>query len=285
MTELKPFAFVLMPFRAEFDDIYQLGIKECAENLGIVAERVDEQNFTETILERIYRQIDACDFIIAEMTGQNPNVFYEVGYAHAKGKLCALITQNTADIPFDLKHHTHVVYDGRVVDLVDKLTPKLEWMLAEAKLAKERSFAVSHKAGSGLLEKSEYQHKGSFDLEVTVRNESERRSAEIEALYLITTRHWYCSTAGHDLPHDDYISDSGAKLRKHLVAPSVRRLTPSAFFKMKISTRRMLWSKWSGTEMKETYNSRGHIGLEIATSEGVLPFQLAVDVEFDEFPF
>ncbi|WP_441256404.1 hypothetical protein AB7Z32_20060 [Bradyrhizobium sp. 482_C4_N1_1] len=90
MTQLKPFAFVLMPFASDFDDIYKVGIKSIADELGIVAERVDEQIFSETMLERIYRQIDAADFIIADMSGRNPNVFYEVGYAHARGKLCTL---------------------------------------------------------------------------------------------------------------------------------------------------------------------------------------------------
>ena len=98
------FAFVLMPFDKNFDDVYKLGIKEVATSLNIVAERVDEQIFQEGILERIYRQIDAADLIIADMSGQNPNVFYEVGYAHAKDKICILMTKETNDIPFDLKH-------------------------------------------------------------------------------------------------------------------------------------------------------------------------------------
>jgi nucleoside 2-deoxyribosyltransferase len=92
------FAFVLMPFDAAFDDIYKLGIKETAEKLGIRAERVDEQIFhKENILERIYSQIDAADFIIADLTDRNPNVFYETGYAHAKGKLCLLLTSKADD--------------------------------------------------------------------------------------------------------------------------------------------------------------------------------------------
>jgi hypothetical protein len=83
------FAFVLMPFDPKFDDIYKLGIKETAEKLGITAERVDEQIFyKENILERIYNQINIADFIIADMTGRNPNVFYETGYAHANGQQC-----------------------------------------------------------------------------------------------------------------------------------------------------------------------------------------------------
>ena len=97
----KPFAFVLMPFASEFDDIYRLGIQAAAEELDMIATRVDQQIFhKEGILERIYNQIDAADFVIADMTGKNPNVFYEVGYAHAKGKLCVLLTQQANDIPF-----------------------------------------------------------------------------------------------------------------------------------------------------------------------------------------
>ena len=109
-TNSQIFAFVLMPFDKAFDDIYKIGIKETANSLDILAERVDEQIFREGILERIYRQIELADLVVADMTGQNPNVFYEVGYAHAKGKLCILLTQNADDIPFDLKHHRHIVY-------------------------------------------------------------------------------------------------------------------------------------------------------------------------------
>jgi hypothetical protein len=81
-NENKIFAFVLMPSDSAFDDIYKLGIKETASQLDIFAERVDEQIFQEGILDRIYRQIELADIIIADMSGQNPNVFYEVGYAH-----------------------------------------------------------------------------------------------------------------------------------------------------------------------------------------------------------
>jgi nucleoside 2-deoxyribosyltransferase len=94
---LEMFAFVLMPFEASFDDIYKLGIQGAvAAFADMIAERVDEQMYSEGILDRIYRQIELEDIIIADMTGQNPNVFYEVGYAHAKGKLCILLTSEAA---------------------------------------------------------------------------------------------------------------------------------------------------------------------------------------------
>jgi nucleoside 2-deoxyribosyltransferase len=84
MSEQPLFAFVLMPFDYAFHDLYRFGIKEPAGSVGVNAERVDEQLFREGILERIYREIDLADIIVAEMTGQNPNVFYEVGYATAE---------------------------------------------------------------------------------------------------------------------------------------------------------------------------------------------------------
>lgn len=109
------FAFVLMPFDPKFDDIYTLGVKETAKKLGITAERIDEQIFhKENILERVYNQINSADFIISDMTDRNPNVFYETGYAHAKGKLCLLLTSNADDIPFDLKHHRHIIYGNSI---------------------------------------------------------------------------------------------------------------------------------------------------------------------------
>src|SRR5215467_9797558 len=85
-TGPKPFVLVLMPFKKEFNDTYTFGIKGAADDVGAYAERIDEQIFSEGILDRIFNQISKADVIIADMTGRNPNVFYEVGYAHALGK-------------------------------------------------------------------------------------------------------------------------------------------------------------------------------------------------------
>jgi hypothetical protein len=132
-TSPKPFVFVLMPFSEEFDDVYKLGIKPACENTGAYAERVDEQIFKETILQRIFNQIAKADIIIAEMTGRNPNVFYETGYAHALGKNVILITQRAEDIPFDLKHYPHIIYGGKIIDLIPELERKVKWAIENPK--------------------------------------------------------------------------------------------------------------------------------------------------------
>src|SRR3954468_14612227 len=94
-TRPKCFVFVLMPFDRKFDDVYQLGIKAACEEAGAYSMRVDEQIFHENILDRLYTQISKADLIVADMSGRNPNVFYEVGYAHALGKIVILLTDNS----------------------------------------------------------------------------------------------------------------------------------------------------------------------------------------------
>ena len=130
-TTPKPFVFVLMPFDREFDDVYQLGIKPACDKAGAYAERVDEQLFTESILDRIYNQISKADVIVSDMTGRNPNVFYETGYAHTLGKKVILLTRHTEDIPFDLKHYSHIVYGDRIIDLIPELETRVSWALQQ----------------------------------------------------------------------------------------------------------------------------------------------------------
>jgi hypothetical protein len=93
----------------------------------VYCERVDEQIFQDSILERVYKQIAPSDIIIADMTGRNPNVFYETGYAHALNKRVILLTQHAADIPFDLKHYPHIVYESRLTYLKEELTKRVKW--------------------------------------------------------------------------------------------------------------------------------------------------------------
>ncbi len=128
-TKPKPFVFVLMPFDEALDDVYHVGIKAACAAAGAYCERVDEQIFHENILERVYNQIAKADMLVADMTGRNPNVFYEVGYAHALGRRVILLTSDATDIPFDLKHYPHIVYDRSIRKLKAELEQKIQWFI------------------------------------------------------------------------------------------------------------------------------------------------------------
>lgn len=128
-TAPKPFVFVLMPFSDDFTDVYEVGIKQACRDAGAYCERVDEQIFSERILDRVYNQIAKADIVVADMTGRNANVFYEVGYAHALGKLTILLTQKAEDIPFDLKHFPHIVYGTKIALLRDELEKRVKFFI------------------------------------------------------------------------------------------------------------------------------------------------------------
>jgi len=121
-------ALVLMPFDASFNDIYRLGIKEVFENHGYSCSKVDEEVFQGQIISEIQNRIIASDIIIAETTDKNPNVYYEVGYAHALNKQVILITKDASTLPFDLKGYKHIDYKGQITVLRSELEKYISWI-------------------------------------------------------------------------------------------------------------------------------------------------------------
>jgi hypothetical protein len=130
-TAPRPFIFVLMPFSKQFDDVFELGIRPAAEAVGAYAERADGQSYAGSVVDRIHNQINKSDVIVADLTGGNPNVFYEVGYAHALNKLVILLAGDAAAVPFNLAGFRHVRYAG--ADAVKQLLQtELRWAIGEA---------------------------------------------------------------------------------------------------------------------------------------------------------
>lgn len=271
-----------MPFSADFGDIYEYGIKKACIDNGIIAQRVDEQVFKESILERIYRQIENADFIIAEMTNKNPNVFYEVGYSHAKDKICILITQDVSDIPFDLKHHPHLIYDGTAKDLNNKISQYLEWAKTEIENNKSHKILISAEPDNPSLKKDKHFHDGSFDLILTLENPTNHRGPEIEAIYIEIMDMWKVFLNDKECPQQ---LDANLRTKKILISPSIRRLGSGAFSKERLTFKRTFWTSWSGLEQKNQYTSKGNITVEVVTSNGNLEFIIPLEVTFEEAPF
>lgn len=117
-------AFVVMPFSKELNDVYVLGIREVAEKLGIVVLRADGIEHNQNIPQTIKKSIAKCNVVIAETSQPNLNVFYEVGLAHGLDKQTILICRDAKSIPFDLSVVNHLIYSN-IVDLRDKLESRL----------------------------------------------------------------------------------------------------------------------------------------------------------------
>lgn len=139
-------AFVVMPFDKSFDDVYR-GIEETAKKFDVITTRLDEKTYVSNVnmVDKIFEQIDAADFIIADMTGQKANVLYEVGYAHGLNKLMLFLTKDDLKrkrIPFDLSQRRHIVYkdkDNPILKLKSDLPASIKDIIAEVEKKKEES--------------------------------------------------------------------------------------------------------------------------------------------------
>jgi len=102
--------FILMPFKPSFDRLYRGQIKPAVEASGFKCVRADDIFSPTPILEDIWIHILKGKVIIADVTGRNPNVFYEIGIAHTVGRPVIVIAQDKADIPFDISQFRYFVY-------------------------------------------------------------------------------------------------------------------------------------------------------------------------------
>jgi nucleoside 2-deoxyribosyltransferase len=104
--------FVIMPFRAELHYFYPYTQQYLQNKHGLHVERGDHRILTKPLLEKIRDQILQADVIIADITHRNPNVFYELGLAHAAETPVILITQDPAEVaPTDVRHLEFIVYN------------------------------------------------------------------------------------------------------------------------------------------------------------------------------
>lgn len=142
--------FVMQPFALPLGDYYEKIFKPAIEKAGLQPVRADAEIFgTGKIIDQVWRGITTAKVLVAELTTRNPNVFYELGLAHALHKPVVLVSSNEADVPFDL-HHIRVIY----YDVTDpfwgtKLVEKVaENILSALKNPEEAVFKAPDEGGT-----------------------------------------------------------------------------------------------------------------------------------------
>ncbi len=110
--ELGDTCFVMMPFADPIGGYYKAIYESAITKAGLRPVRADDEIFaTGKIIDQVWSGITAAKVLVAELTGRNPNVFYEPGLAHALSKPVVLVSSNQADVPFDLQHIRVIYYD------------------------------------------------------------------------------------------------------------------------------------------------------------------------------
>ena len=103
---------VLMSFADEARPIYDDHVRKVVvEQCGLECRRADDVFKAGQAMEQVWEQMNRARVIVADVSGRNPNVFYELGIAHTLGKLVILITRSEDDVPFDLRHLGFIQYE------------------------------------------------------------------------------------------------------------------------------------------------------------------------------
>lgn len=106
----KPGCFLVMPFSLEWSKDVHRTLAQACKSLGVQALRGDDVFTPTDILDDIWQSLNGADFIIADITGRNANVMYELGMAHTLAKPVLIISRNAADIPIDLATRRVILY-------------------------------------------------------------------------------------------------------------------------------------------------------------------------------
>ena len=120
-----------MPLAAEFTDVWKGGIERAAQTEGFKPIRVDMINRSTNITDDIVASIDKCRLAIVDVTKNNPNVMFELGYAIAKEKKNIIISQSADFLPFDIRNIRTIVYSNTWSG-IEELKGRIQEFLKEA---------------------------------------------------------------------------------------------------------------------------------------------------------
>jgi len=143
-----------MPFLPELNFFYLYLRDYLQDRHGLRVERADHRVLTKPLLEKIRNRILESDVIIGDITGRNPNVFYELGLADAYGKPVILVTQESpSDAPSDVRHLEFIQYDlARHEEFLSKLDNAIHHVFTEryrALYERARKLLAAFNSGTG----------------------------------------------------------------------------------------------------------------------------------------
>jgi len=167
--------FVIMPYgkseeeKRMFNDIFTKAIQSTANRIlgfEIVFDRADINLKAFEFMKHVHKHIDDCHFCLADITGLNNNVLYEMGYAKAKGKDIIVISQeNNSPYPIDISNMTITKYSAKDDDDFEILSQKLAGLVEKAiDFIKIRTYSIKD-----AYEVKCYQNRKAADLNAAFR--------------------------------------------------------------------------------------------------------------------
>ena len=112
--------------RKNADQLFKHIILPVCENCGFIAERVDQMNDADSITQKILDSLESADLVIADITGHNPNVFYEMGFRKRTNKPIVHLRKHGEHLPFDIAAIRTLDYNLTDLDSVESTKDRLE---------------------------------------------------------------------------------------------------------------------------------------------------------------
>lgn len=162
--------FVILPFLDDFLDLYEV-LKERYKN-DFVFHHAGDMDNQQNILKDIVYGINEADVVIADLTGLNPNVFYELGLAHATKNKVIILTQDIGELPFDIKSYRAIEYSVKF-NKIDNLYKELDKLLNGVK-------DNSIQFGNPVTDFVKEQSKDSYDLNEIERIEKSSDTSNLD---------------------------------------------------------------------------------------------------------
>jgi nucleoside 2-deoxyribosyltransferase len=142
--------FVLMPFSPKYERVYDVYV-EAGKHAETLCYRADEIRAPGVITTDIVREITRADMILADLTGNNANVFYELGVAQAAGKPVVITCRRGTDLPFDVKLHRVIFYELHTRGIRELKEEVVEYLSNAGTESHEMDFVFEHVHGRRML--------------------------------------------------------------------------------------------------------------------------------------
>jgi hypothetical protein len=108
-----------------------------SKRLRHVAQRIDEDESSERITDRILESIRKAEFVIVDLTEERPNVFFEAGYAHGFGKLPIYIARHGTKIHFNVKDYPVILFRN-MKEVREKLERRLRGLRKRVRMTRNK---------------------------------------------------------------------------------------------------------------------------------------------------
>ena len=272
-----------MPFSKDFNDVYNLGIKAAAKECEVNAKRLDDNFFVTNMVEEIYKNINEADFIIADMTGKNPNVFYEVGYAEAKNKLILLLTKDILDIPFDFKQRVHINYND-VTELKSKLINTIEWAKKEIDKSRKETLSINFSIKSAWLNREKFSDEAEITFLLEISNLLDTPIDKLQMVDIVTGPEWELFINDKILKNEDIVEDN-IKQKRHRFNPEEKIIPAHDHIQIEIKGKRTLWRSWEQTEQKNKYDLNGWVEVRVFVDNKEKKNRLTLNTTVEDIPF